>query len=668
MNIFEKIDDCLENSTSINMFYVSIGITIISYLVTKSYNVFYILIEILCASLSMAIVFITFTKKYRSSSIFNYIGYGFTVLCFINIVHIVLINSITTGDFESKSTIFAWLANNYLEYMVIIVSAVFIRIKPKVIDFIAIYNLIIFSMALFGLFTLKFRGTTEDYLEIGNHIWWYTSILLLVALVLIYKYKYYIGRSESRYLYTYLFLIFIYEYIVKVYFASNIQPLIFIYIIKYLAYYCLYRALNEYILFESYSSMYEDLLKVEDRHIQLNKTLNDRLNILKEVKIILSKSEKRYVSLLESISDGIIIFHFGTISYANKASAYFTNKPIDEVKVMTLGQALEKLGLSYSLSNEKFLEESVNVEIDGEKKYLDIYMFESEENTKILFIKDVTEKNINYNLKIELQKYLGEENVKNEFYANISHELRTPINLIYTSLQLKELYLQDNNYEAIEKNTVVIKQNCLRLIRTINNFIDANKISENYLKPNYGVYNIVELVENTAQASVRYIEKMKMSLVFDSQQEEIFIICDWDFIQRSVLNLLSNSVKFGKSDGYIYVNIYIEEDKLYISVKNNGPGISSDIKPYLFDRFTKINKSLNRDKEGSGLGLYLCRSLIELQGGELELISEKEYGNEFLITFPYKQIHIDEKTDMCKSFEINDLVEKVDIEFSDIYL
>lgn len=668
MNIFEEIVDRLKNNTKINMFYVSIVITILSYLITKDYNVFYIVIEMLCASLTMAIVFITFTKKYKSNSIFNYIGYGFTLLCFINTVHIVLINSMEVGSFESKSTIFVWLANNYLEYMIIIISTIFTKIKPKVTDLIFAYGLVIFGIGLFSLFTLNFQGTASEYLIVGYNIWKYTAILFFVALLLIHKYKYYIGRSESKYLYTYLLLVFIYEYIVKLYFTFSIQPLVFVYIIKYLAYYFLYRALNEYILFESYSSMYDDLLKVEDRHIQLNKTLNDRLNILKEVKIILSKSEKKYVSLLESISDGIIIFHFDEISYANKASTYFIDISLDKVKNITLGDTLEKLGLKYSLSNEKFLEESINIEIAGEEKYLDIYMFESEENTKILFIKDVTEKNINYNLKIELQKYLGEENVKNEFYANISHELRTPINLIYTSLQIKELYIQDNNYEAIEKNTVVIKQNCLRLIRTINNFIDANKISENYLRPNYGIYNIVELVENAAQASVRYIEKMKMSLVFDSEREEIYTICDWEFVQRAVLNLLSNSVKFGKVDGDIYVTIYINKDKLCISVKNNGSGISSDIKPYLFDRFTKINKSLNRDKEGSGLGLYLCRSLIELQQGELVLISEEAYGNEFLITFPYEEIHIENKDSIYKSFEINDLVEKVDIEFSDIYL
>ena len=106
MNIFEEIVDRLKNNTKINMFYVSIVITILSYLITKDYNVFYIVIEMLCASLTMAIVFITFTKKYKSNSIFNYIGYGFTLLCFINTVHIVLINSMEVGSFESKGTIF----------------------------------------------------------------------------------------------------------------------------------------------------------------------------------------------------------------------------------------------------------------------------------------------------------------------------------------------------------------------------------------------------------------------------------------------------------------------------------------------------------------------------------------------------------------------------------
>ncbi|WP_455793509.1 ATP-binding protein [Clostridium butyricum] len=133
-----------------------------------------------------------------------------------------------------------------------------------------------------------------------------------------------------------------------------------------------------------------------------------------------------------------------------------------------------------------------------------------------------------------------------------------------------------------------------------------------------------------------------------------------------MLNLLSNSVKYGKKGGTIKVNLALEDDKVCIIIKNDGPKIEKEIIPYIFDRFTKLNKAFNRIKEGSGLGLFMTKALVEIQGGSIGLISNNE-GNEFVITMNYLD-NVEKEQIQYENFEMNSIDEKVDIEFSDIYI
>ena len=109
-----------------------------------------------------------------------------------------------------------------------------------------------------------------------------------------------------------------------------------------------------------------------------------------------------------------------------------------------------------------------------------------------------------------------------------------------------------------------------------------------------------------------------------------------------------------------------EEDSVFIHVRNKGYMIDEEILPYIFDRFTKLNKSLNREKEGSGLGLFLCKSLLELQKGTIEVQCNEEVGTEFIITLP--RAYHDEVLEEEEEFDIDMMSEKVETEFSDIYL
>ena len=275
---------------------------------------------------------------------------------------------------------------------------------------------------------------------------------------------------------------------------------------------------------------------------------------------------------------------------------------------------------------------------------------------------------IDYNKKEVINEHhLLEE--RNEFFTNISHELRTPLNVIYSVLQMEMKYYDNLTIEDITKYNKIIKQNCLRLIRLVNNIIDLSRIEAGFFKPLFIVGNIVSVIENTTLSITTYAENKKINLVFDTEMEELYFKFDANLIERILLNLLSNSVKYGKENGNIKVYIYkTDSHNVAISVKDDGIGIPEEMQKKIFERFKKVDTSLSRKNEGSGIGLSIVKSLVEIQGGTITCKSKLNEGTEFLVTFPIASEGNKLSLDMEKHmlYEKNS-TETVDIEFSDIY-
>ena len=254
------------------------------------------------------------------------------------------------------------------------------------------------------------------------------------------------------------------------------------------------------------------------------------------------------------------------------------------------------------------------------------------------------------------------EKLKTEFFSNLSHELRTPINVIYSALQVMDL---NNNPKFIEKYHSIIKQNCYRLLRIINNIIDSTKIDAGYLKLNLTYDNIIPVVEDISLSISSYVESKGMDLIFDTDVEELYLDFDPDIIERIILNLLSNAVKFTEKGGTINVFISHNDESVIIGVKDTGIGISKDQQSIIFERFRQVDKSLSRNKEGSGIGLSLVKSLVELHKGTITLTSTEGVGSEFIIQLPILETL--KYSAKSKQTIDNNVVQKINIEFSDIY-
>ncbi|QXM07122.1 Cache 3/Cache 2 fusion domain-containing protein [Crassaminicella indica] len=270
-----------------------------------------------------------------------------------------------------------------------------------------------------------------------------------------------------------------------------------------------------------------------------------------------------------------------------------------------------------------------------------------------------------------LQKIISHDHIKTEFFSNISHELKTPINMILSTTQLFSFYAKNENAVITGKKLThhinIIHQNCYRLLRLVNNLIDITKIDSGYMKLNLKNKNLIEVVENITLSTVEYVESKGRSLIFDTDIEEKFMAFDEEKIERIMLNLISNAVKFTHKGDTIQVNIYDKKDKIQICVKDTGIGIPKDKIGKIFERFKQVDPLLSRSHEGSGIGLSLVKSLVEMHDGNISAKSIYGKGTEFIVTLPVKFVPEEKNTTQKDDFSKRTNVEKIKIEFSDIY-
>lgn len=285
-----------------------------------------------------------------------------------------------------------------------------------------------------------------------------------------------------------------------------------------------------------------------------------------------------------------------------------------------------------------------------------------EESRKRMDIKLMELKNQVESKKIMLEEAYEIDKLKNEFIVNISHELRTPINVLYSSIQLIEHTDIKNNEDSVRNYLTSMKGNVRRLIKLVNNFIYISAIDTGYMKLKMGNYDIVEFIESLTLSTVDTANDKEIQLIFDTDFEENMIAFDSEKIERVMLNLLSNAFKYTKAGGHIEVVLSKEDKYVVISVKDDGEGIPEDMQAKIFDRFVRGTSSLVRENEGSGIGLSLVKELVEMHGGKIQLESKINEGSTFKVYLPDK-----EKYDLAiNSAESLVNSENKDIEFSDL--
>jgi len=239
-------------------------------------------------------------------------------------------------------------------------------------------------------------------------------------------------------------------------------------------------------------------------------------------------------------------------------------------------------------------------------------------------------------LKAELNEAIEANIQKTEFFSNMTHELKTPLSVILGAIQITEKKLStelSENY-FLKKNLNIIKFNCYRMMRLTNNLLDLTRIEAGYLNLRSVVCDLCTLLEAIVDSVKPYALQQQLELIYNRPPEPLFASVDLEKFDRITLNLLSNSIKFTKPGGVITTSVYSTEDKIHISVKDTGIGIPLDKQEEIFERFVQSGNNTFEENVGSGLGLSLVRSFVQLHGGCVRIISEPGKGSEFIVDLP----------------------------------
>jgi signal transduction histidine kinase/ligand-binding sensor domain-containing protein len=236
-------------------------------------------------------------------------------------------------------------------------------------------------------------------------------------------------------------------------------------------------------------------------------------------------------------------------------------------------------------------------------------------------------------------KLIKNEKYKNNYFVNLSHELRTPLNVIISTQQLITKLNEEDKYIPKEKLLYymsTLRRNSDRLLKLINNIIDTSKIESGSYKLIIEKHDIVYLVEEIVLSMKDFIEANGIELVIDPDVEEKIIECDGSEIEKCIVNLVGNAVKFTPRGGKIEVRIVDLNNKVKISVKDSGIGIEKKYHDAIFDRFGQAYNDVSEEHGGSGLGLTVTKQLVTLHNGRIFVKSEPGHGSEFVIILPVK--------------------------------
>ncbi|MGJ0906685.1 ATP-binding protein [Clostridium botulinum] len=432
-----------------------------------------------------------------------------------------------------------------------------------------------------------------------------------------------------------------------------------------------------------YVNIQKEDLRQKEEEVNILTTELDQKEMQKTyMEQLLIKNENCYNLLIKNSKDAILVHRFDKIIFANERAkqmlGYKENYnfqdtdiknliPNDEYNVMK--NEFEDL----YCGNKNIIKFQHGVNNNKEKKTIQntsTYVIYNGMPTVLSILHDITSKIQVEKLEQDVKKnieLLNESREYNklitEFLSNISHELKTPLNVIFTAVQLLGFYEKDVDYEKEDKYLKLIKQNCYRLMKLINNLLDTTKLDSGYLKLNLVNYNIVSLIEEITLSVTSYAESKGINIIFDTNVEEKIIAVDTDKIERIILNLLSNSIKFTNPGGNIFVNIKDSGEYVYIHVKDTGVGIPSDKLESIFERFFQIDKTLKKNKEGTGIGLHLVKSFVEMHKGEVTITSELGKGTEFIIKLP---AIVCNKNIESKNIIYEANIERINMEFSDI--
>lgn len=377
----------------------------------------------------------------------------------------------------------------------------------------------------------------------------------------------------------------------------------------------------------------------------------------------IEQSEKTYKLLLHTLPEGIII-----IDKKTKRHIYRNESTIEILKSVGV-EKFSEVVKTYLDNYEygKFKKFTIN-----SKNNIDISLAiieRKEDDTLVVVVRTLDYEYKAIKMKEELKEINKKTKFKTDFLYNIVNDIRKPIDGIFESNSI--LYDNKEKYESkskyIDNYTRLLRQNCYRLIRISDNIKSIRDIESGNCSLKLEKCNVIKLINSIVKASKTYTDEKGIDIKLSSNIAEKIMLIDVEKVEKIILNILSNAIKFTDKGGKIELNINYDDEKLNISIKDTGIGIPSEKIDDIFDSFEQVDRTLSRGAEGTGIGLYLVKKLSELHDIEITVNSELDIGSEFNISIneKFESSSADKKDTL---YSISENSEKVDVEYSDIYI
>ena len=248
-------------------------------------------------------------------------------------------------------------------------------------------------------------------------------------------------------------------------------------------------------------------------------------------------------------------------------------------------------------------------------------------NTDILEINDLINSINNLSQSIKEQ-----ENIRKRLTGDISHELKTPLTNIQSHLEA----MIDGIWEPTEERLLSVKEEAERLSSLVSDMQKLNKYDESSIKLKKDNVNISDIIcfvifqfSNLAKSK---------NIKIEYEKKNINLYCDKDKITQALVNILSNAIRYSNEGSTIFIEEKLKDNKVIISIEDQGIGISEEDLKYVFERFYRADKSRTRATGGTGIGLTIVKSIVSSHGGEVKLESKLGEGSKFTIILPKEDI------------------------------
>jgi len=348
---------------------------------------------------------------------------------------------------------------------------------------------------------------------------------------------------------------------------------------------------------------------------------------------VLSYEKDRIESVIDNMADGIMVTDsVGSITLVNRTMINMMKFSKQEVLGKTVNACFDnKEILSFIEKNQFYgsVFSQKNLEIvlkqsGGENivriSYQPLISHEESVMGNIIVAKDIT-----------VQK--AAQRNQSDFIAHVSHELRTPLNTIKSYV---EMLMDDevNNRETKIDFFNTINDEADRLARLINNLLNISKIEMGSLMINKDLIKTRDFLEDIFKSveSQAISKNIKIELLLPDKLSSL--VMDKDQIRIAILNVLSNAIKYTPEDGSITFRAEEDESFIQIDITDTGYGISEEEIPHIFDKFFRSSDEKVKAHTGNGLGLALCRDIIKLHDGKIDVMSNIGQGTQFTLTLP----------------------------------